>query len=140
MSVTFNADLSTDLDLVRFHLWDTVENKGPLPRRLNFDDDTLTALIADQGSWERAVAAAFDALAAAWQPETTFSVREGTFQRSDAAAGYRKQADEWRERYGLEGDGQATEGLHWRVADDSGKAEEPMFQRKAFGNVVIDWD
>lgn len=138
MAFTYLGDFSTDLDKVRFHLQDTVENNGPKPSNKNFTDAELTALISLEGRWERAVAAGFETLAAAWQPETSFSVYDGSFTQSDAAKGYRELAKQWRARFG---DAMtATEELGAKELDFSGDTVTPLFQREAFGYKVIDWD
>lgn len=138
MAFTYVGDLSTDLDKVRFHLQDTVSGQGKKPQNANFTDEELGALITLEGSWQRAVAAGFEALAAAWQDETTFSVFNGSFSRSDAAKGYKELAKEWRERHGEEGS--ITDELGAKDTDFSGDTVTPLFQREAFGHQVIDWD
>ena len=138
MAFTYIGDLSTNLDKVRFHLQDTEDGKGKKPQNSNFTDAELNALVTLEGSWQRAVAAGFEALASAWQSETTFSVFNGSYSRSDAAKGYKLLAEEWRERHG---DGEAaTADLGAKTTDFSGKTVTPLFQREAFGHKVTDWD
>ena len=64
--LTYKGDLSTDLDRVRFYLGDTddVTFVGPKPDGSFFGDDELNGLITLEGSWQRAVAAGFETLAA----------------------------------------------------------------------------
>ena len=138
MSINYDDRLTDDSDKVRFWLQDTVDDRGKKPANKNFSDAEITALISQGGSWESAVALGFDALAAAWQSETTFSVENGSYSRSDAAKGYRDLADDWRERHGI--DATATENVGAKSVDFSGNDVTPLFQREAFGYKVTDWD
>ena len=131
MAFTYDDSLDIDRDKVRFHLQDTVEDNGPKPDNSNFSDGELDALITIEGTWQRAVAAGFEALASAWAKETSFSVFNGSFTRSDAARYYQKLADKWREEYGYAGG--ATDGLDAKDVDFSGDEVVPLFQREAFG-------
>jgi len=139
MAFSYDDDLATDRDKVRFWLQDTTESQGPKPNNNNFSDAELDALITYEGTWQRAVAGGFEALVAAWQPKTSFSVLSGSFTRSDASKGYAKQATEWRERYGY-GDEVATADIATKDLDFAGTTVTPLFQRKAFGHKVKDWD
>ncbi len=103
MSVTYVGDLSTDRDRVRFYIGDTVADAGPKPEDENFSDEELDGLIAVEGSWQRAVAAAFETLAALWAKHTTFNADGMSAQQSDIAALHRAAAADWRSRYGIAG-------------------------------------
>jgi benzoyl-CoA reductase/2-hydroxyglutaryl-CoA dehydratase subunit BcrC/BadD/HgdB len=138
MAFTYNDALSIDRDKVRFWLQDTAEGQGPKPSNANFTDAEIDALVTEEGTWQRATAAGFEILASAWQSETSFSVFNGSFTRSDAAKGYREMAKEWRDKYGEEGD--VTDELATKELDFAGDTVTPLFQRKAFGHTVIDWD
>ena len=138
MAINYDDRLTNDSDKVRFWLQDTVDDRGPKPAKKNFSDAEVDALITAEGSWQRAVAAGFEVLTSAWQSETTFSVQNGSYTRSDAANGYRKMAAEWRERFGE--DGGATEEIGAKAVDFSGESVTPLFQREAFGHTVTDWD
>lgn len=100
MTVTYVGDLSTDLDCVRFYLNDTVEDSGPRPSDANFDDDELNGLLTVEGSWQKAVAAGFERLAAEWRRHPSFSADGLSVSRSDIANGYAEDAKKWRARYG----------------------------------------
>ena len=139
MSINYDDRLTDDSDKMRFWLQDTVDDRGPKPAKKNFSDAEIDALITAEGSWQRAVAAGFEVLTSAWQSETTFSVQNGSYTRSDAANGYRKMAIEWRDKHGYAGDG-ATEEIGAKDVDFSGNDVSPLFQREAFGHKVTDWD
>ena len=68
VTVTYLGDLTTDLDKVRFYVRDTESGSGPRPDTdsSNFSDDELNGLITLEGSWSRAVAGIYEALAAEW--------------------------------------------------------------------------
>jgi len=96
MTVTYLGTLATDRDKVRFHLGDTVTAAGPLPADANFTDAEIDGLVTAEGSWERAVAAGFERLAAEWTRYPSFRETNGlSLNRSDIAKGYREQADQW---------------------------------------------
>lgn len=101
MTVTYVGDLSTDLDNVRFSIADTVEDSGPKPSGGNFTDEELTPLIAREGSWQRAVAACFDALEAEWTKYADISVGPRRESYSQIAVRYAVKAREWRKMHGL---------------------------------------
>lgn len=138
MAFTYNDALSVDRDKVRFWLQDTVSGEGKKPQNDNFTDDEIAGLITIEGSWQRAVAAGFEILAAAWQSETSFSVFNGSYSRSDASKGYSELAKTWRAKYGESGG--ATDDLDAKDTDFSGDTVTPLFQREAFGHTVTDWD
>ena len=103
MAFTYDDTLSTNLAKVRYHIQDTEELAGPKPADANFTDNELNGLITAEGSWQRAVAGAFETLAAAWQRSVTFRADGLSINRSDIAKGYRDQAAEWRITYGRGG-------------------------------------
>ena len=138
MAFTYSDTLLTDHDKVRFWLQDTVDGQGQKPQNDNFSDGEIDALVTIEGTWQLAVAAGFETLAAAWQSKTSFSVFNGSYSRSDAAKGYLALAEKWREDYGFEGG--ATDGLGAKTTDFGGDTVTPLFQRKAFGHKVTDWD
>lgn len=100
MTFTYSDGADTDLNRVRERLGDTVSGAGPRPADGNFTDAQITRLIADEGSWQRAVAAGFERLATEWTRFPTFKADGLALNRSDIAEGYRKQAADWRKRYG----------------------------------------
>lgn len=100
MAFSYNGTLSTDLDKVRFYIQDTVSGSGPKPSDGNFTDDELSGLLTVEGCWQRAVAAAYEALATAWRKHVTFQADGLRMDRSDVADGYAEQAKLWRVKYG----------------------------------------
>jgi hypothetical protein len=99
-TLTYDDTLDTDLDKIRFYLQDTVLGSGPKPADGNFTDAELTALITTEGTWQRAVAAGFETLAAAWYKYPTFTADGLTLNRDKIAAGFAEQAKVWRAAYG----------------------------------------
>lgn len=100
MAFTYVGDLSTDLDSVRFYIQDITDGSGPLPADANFADAALNGLITSEGNWQRATAAAFETLAAAWTRHVTFTADGLSLSRSDIADGYAEKAALWRKRWG----------------------------------------
>lgn len=102
MAITYVGDLSTDRDKVRFHLQDTVEGSGPRPGEGNFTDAELDGLVDLEGTWQRAVAAAFEALAAGWGRYADLTVGPRKENLSQVAKRYQELGKEWRAQYGRE--------------------------------------
>ena len=111
MAFTYLGTLATSRDKARFYLQDTVEDSGPKPADGNFTDAELGGLITAEGSWERAVAAGFETLAAAWRRYPSFKADGLTLSRSDIAKGYDAQAKEWRRKYGGSGGGAGSRAV-----------------------------
>lgn len=100
MAVTYLDTLLVDRDKIRFHLQDTVNGEGPKPSDGNFSDAELAALVTIEGTWQRAVAAGFEALAAAWRRYPDFKADGLSLNRSSIAKGYTADAKKWRLMYG----------------------------------------
>lgn len=100
MTITYSGTITSDLDRVRLYIQDTVNGSGPKPNDGNFTDEELYGLIAVEGSWQGAVAAAFETLAAAWRRYPTFSADGLSLNRSGIADGYLEQARQWRQKAG----------------------------------------
>ncbi len=138
MAFTYTDTLTANRDKVRFWLHDTVEDQGPRPKNRNFSDNELDGLLTIEATWQQAIAAGFEALASAWAKEGSFAVFNGSFTKSTASSYYMKEAKAWRDRHG--DTASATEELGSKTTDFSGNTVVPLFQRKAFGHKVTDWD
>jgi hypothetical protein len=99
MAFTYLGTLATDLDKVRFHVGDVVNAAGPRPADGNFTDAELNALVTLEGSWQRAVGAAFERLAAEWVRYPNFATDGIKLDRGSIAAGYAAQAAKWRKDF-----------------------------------------
>jgi len=111
MAVTYLGTLASDRDKTRFYLQDTVEDSGPKPSDANFSDAEIDGLLTAEGSWQRAVAAGFETLAASWLRYPNFKADGLTVNRSDIAKGYAKQAIEWRRKHGGSGGGAGSRAV-----------------------------
>jgi len=111
MAFTYVGNLSTNRDKVRFYLRDTDPGQGPLPADANFSDAEIDGLISVEGTWQRAVAAGFEALAAAWRRYPSFKADGLSLNRSDIAKGYDDQAQDWRDRFGGSSGGMGCRAL-----------------------------
>jgi len=101
MALTYTDGGGTDLDRVRDAIVDTVENSGPRPADANYTDATIGDWISQEGTWQRAVAAGFERLAAEWTRYPSFRETQGlSLNRTDIAKGFRDSAGEWRARFG----------------------------------------
>jgi hypothetical protein len=100
MTFTYLGTLATDLDNVRFNIGDTVENSGPKPNSANFTDAELNGLITREGSWQRAVAGAFEALAGYYAPQVDIALGPRKEALSKAKEAYASLAEDWRSLHG----------------------------------------
>jgi len=100
MAFTYVGDLSTDLDKVRFYINDKVASSGPLPSGTNFTDAELEGLITTEGSWERAVAGAFEVLTSAYAGLVDFAIGPRKESLSQTRDTFKDLADDWRTKYG----------------------------------------
>ena len=98
MAFTYVGTLASTRDRVRFAIGDTVEDAGPRPSDANFSDAEIDGLLSNESSWQMAVAAAFEALAAEWTRHVSFNADGMSAEQSDVAAGFRAQAADWRAR------------------------------------------
>jgi hypothetical protein len=103
MAFTYTDTLATDRDKIRFFIGDKVENAGPRPADGNFSDDEIAGLVTAEGTWEAAVAAAFETLAAEWIRYPSFTADNFALSRSHIAKNFQAQAKLWREGHGLDG-------------------------------------
>lgn len=103
MAFTYVDTLAADRDKVRFHLQDTVEDSGPKPGGGNFSNDELDGLLTVENSWQEAVAAGLETLAAAWASSPSFEADGLSISRSDVAKSYKSLAEKWRNEYGSTG-------------------------------------
>jgi len=111
MTFTYAGTLATNLDKVRYYLQDTTSGAGPKPGDGNFTDAELTGLITVEGSWQCAVAAGFETLAAAWRHYPSFQADGLRLDRTAIADGYAAQALQWRKRHGASGGGAGSRSV-----------------------------
>ena len=111
MTFTYGGALANDRDKVRFYLQDVTTGAGPKPADGNFTDEELAGLVTAEGSWQRAVAAGFETLAAAWMRYPTFQADGLRLDRTAIANGYAAQAREWRRKYGQSGGGMGSRAV-----------------------------
>lgn len=104
MAFTYSEDLSNDRDKVRFNIGDTVEDAGVRPKRKNFSDAEIDAVINLEGSWQLAVANCLESLATAWAANPSYSASAASHsesrQQGNLAGEFRRRAVDWRNRYG----------------------------------------
>ncbi len=98
MAFTYLGTLATDRDKVRFYIQDKTENSGPLPSDGNFTDAEIDGLLTAEGNWEQAVAAAFEALEAAWAGYADWQVGPRRESASQIAERYAQKAEVWRDK------------------------------------------
>jgi hypothetical protein len=100
MAVTYLDTLATNRDRIRFFIQDTTEDSGPKPAGANFSDAEIAGLVTVEGSWQRAVAAAFETLAGLWAQYVDISVGPRREAMSQTAQRYKELAETWRSRHG----------------------------------------
>lgn len=102
MTFTYNPldGLDTNLARVRFYIGDTNEDTGPRPERGNFQDEEIKALVSLEGTWQRAVAACYETLAALWGPYADTRLGAYSEAASQKAKRFAALAEGWRSQYG----------------------------------------
>ena len=115
MTFTYDDELATDHDRVRFHLQDTIAGSGPRPSGGNFTDAEIAGLVTLEGSWQRAVAAGLEALAAAWAKYADLQVGQRRESLGQIAVRYQQEAEHWRHNHGSASQATASIGYITRV-------------------------
>jgi hypothetical protein len=100
MTFTYTGDLATDLDQIRFHIDDVIEDTGIKPNGTNFSDEEIEGLLAVEGSVGRTVAAIFQKLAGAYARSVDTKIGPRDEKSSQTAKMYADLAKQWRENYG----------------------------------------
>ena len=107
MAVTYDPTLTDNISKVRFRIGDTIEDAGALPDGKNIADAEITALVTFEGSWQRATAACFEKLAAAWAGKANLSASNGgnaqSWQYQSVMKSFQDLAKKWRDEYGSVG-------------------------------------
>ena len=117
MSFTYIGDLSSNRDQVRFHIGDTILEKGPLPDRENFTDDEIDGLLTLNSTVDKAVPEALDAIAARWSAYANTQVGPRREELGEIAESFRDQAQRWREDRGV--NQRSTAGARWLTRYDA---------------------
>ena len=107
MGFTYTDTLLTDLDKLRYAIQDTVADQGIKPNGSNFSDEEIGGLVTLEGSWQRATAAAFEALSSIWATQENYN-HDGLNRTWDASKHFRELAKKWRAKYGYGDD--STDG------------------------------
>lgn len=110
---SYSPQLLNDTDRIRFNIADTVKDQGPRPQDKNFEDDELAALAATEGSWQRAVAAALEALAVEWRKFPNLESDQFGLSRSHISRGFADDAKRWREKWGYAGEPISATGARY---------------------------
>lgn len=102
MAFTYNSDVNSpnERDYVRFHINDIIEDEGPRPNDMNFSDEELDFILGIEGSWQRTVAACFEALAAAWFTNPTWQADGLAVSSSHTGKNFAEEAARWRKAHG----------------------------------------
>jgi len=105
MTFTYQEELDTDLERVRFYVRDVVSGSGPRPDddHSNFSDEELLGLVTTEGSWQSAVAACYEALAGEWAQYVDTQVGPRREMYSQAAERYQYLGRDWRRKVGATG-------------------------------------
>jgi len=121
MTVTYDDSLSDDVSKVRRFIGDTVEDNGPLPEDANFSDAELTAIIALESTWQRAVGQLLDALSIEWSQHADIAVGPRRQSFAQIAEAYAKRADKWRKDHHI----YPAIGVAGIIRDDGYSDDEP---------------
>jgi len=100
MTFTYNGNLATDLDVIRFRVRDTSENDGVRPNGGNFSDEEISGLLTIEGNPNRTVAALYEALATEWSNYVDTKIGPRDEKLSQVATRYQQLATQYRSDYG----------------------------------------
>ena len=98
-----------ELDYIRFAIRDTTVNEGPLPENANFSDEEIEMMLEVEGSWQRAVAACYEALYSAWADHVSWEGDGISVSMSHVPRNYERKAQRQRNMFGY------TQGQNGRV-------------------------
>lgn len=96
MTFTFAGDLSDDIDFVRFHTGDTVEDQSYM------SDELITSLIEDEGTKQKAVIAGIEYIIQMLS-KPDFKADWLSVSNKDAREGYEKMLSTKKKKFGLGG-------------------------------------
>src|SRR4030067_1845791 len=101
MAFTYLGTLATNRDKVRFYTGDTsnAPDVGIKPGGYNFSDAEIDGLVTAEGTWQRAVAAVYEALAALFAQEVDEKNEKISMMYSQKAARYQALAEKWGKGY-----------------------------------------
>jgi hypothetical protein len=97
MAVTYTPTSATERDYI---IRDTVENSGPLPEGANFSDDEIAMMLAVEGTWQRTVAACYEALHSAWADHVSWQGDGISVSMSHVPKNYEAKAKQQRKLFG----------------------------------------
>ena len=100
MAFTYDTANPGSREYVRFHLRDTTSGSGPLPDDDNFSNAELDMMLAEEGTWQRAVAAGYEALAAAWFINPSWQADGLAVSQSHIGKNFADLGSLWRKRHG----------------------------------------
>lgn len=102
MAFTFDENLLTPRDWVRFNVADTVLNKGPRVEEKNFSDEEIAALLLRaKNDTDLVISQVFEALASEWMKlAISYQIGPRKEDLTKLAEGYAQKAEMWAERAG----------------------------------------
>lgn len=117
MAITYVDTLLTDRDVFRATLNDTVSGSGPRPATgtaSNFSDNEIAGLITLEGNVNRAIARAYEILAAAWANKGLSEIGPRKEDLKETSKNYAALGKQWRKDYGY-GTSRVTSSFVTRV-------------------------
>jgi hypothetical protein len=99
MAFTYSST-SSNRDMLRLYIDDTVEDSGPLPGGDNFSDAELEGILEVEGSLYRAQAHCLERLANAWFQHPTFAGDGISVSRSHIGRNFSDEARRLRSKHG----------------------------------------
>ncbi len=97
---TFTYSLNDDIGKVRLGIGDRVEDAGPRPDNANFTDEELQFLVDNEGTWQRAIAAALEILSHEWARVADLTVGDRKEAFGMVSKQYASRAESIREVHG----------------------------------------
>lgn len=126
MTFTYIGDLSTDLDVIRFEIGDTVEDDGIKPNNANYSDEEINGILAVEETAGRAIARLYANIALLYARFVDSKIGPRDEKLSQMAKAYAALAKQWREDYPPIGVSMTTGYIDFSFDEDADSLEESL--------------
>jgi hypothetical protein len=124
MGFTYIGDLSTDLDIIRFEIGDTVEDAGIKPDNSNYSDEEINGILAIEGATGYTIARLYANIALLYAPFVDTKIGPRDEKLSQRGKMYALLAKQWREDYPPLGASMATGYLDFDFDQDEDNMDD----------------
>lgn len=126
MAFTYIGDLSTDLDVIRFEIGDTIEDAGIKPNNANYSDEEINGILAIEETAGRAIARLYGNIALLYAPYVDSKIGPRDEKLSQRGKAYAALAKQWREDYPPLGVSMTSGYIDFSFDEDADSLEESL--------------